>query len=151
MHRPQILIVDDHALSRMWLTRVLEAAQLDVAGAATLSEAERLLDAFTPAGIVLDLRLPDGPGLALAGRCRADPRTAACAIIACTAGDHPDEVVRAFEAGCDAYVTKPIDTERFAHLVTTLIAERAVAGARATWSRTGGRRRGQAGGVWVRA
>ncbi|HEX4008696.1 MAG TPA: response regulator [Solirubrobacteraceae bacterium] len=150
MHRSQILIVDDHALSRTWLTRVLEEAQLDVAGAATLSEAQRLLDDWTPAGIVLDLRLPDGPGLALAQRCRADPRTAGCAIIACTAGDHPDEVVRAFECGCDAYVTKPIDTERFAHLVTTLIQERAVAGAREAWTRTA-RRRGQAGGVWVRA
>jgi CheY-like chemotaxis protein len=150
MHRSRLLIVDDHALSRMWLTRVLEGAQLDVTVAATLSEAQRLLDGFTPAGIVLDLRLPDGPGLAVAARCRADPRTAGCAIIACTAGDHPDEVVRAFESGCDAYVTKPVDPERFAHLVTTLIAQRAVAGARQAWTRTA-RRRGQAGGVWVRA
>jgi len=150
MHRSQILIVDDHALSRAWVTRGLEAAQMDVAGAATLAEARHLLDARTPAGIVLDLRLPDGHGLALARHCRADPRTAGCAIVACTAGDHPDDVVSAFQSGCDAYVTKPIDTERFAELITSLIQERAVAGAGAAWTRTSARR-SQAGGVWVRA
>lgn len=128
------------------MAHVLEGAELDVAGAATIAEAERLRDAApAPDGIVLDLRLPDGHGLSLAERCRSDPRTADCAIVACTAGDHPDELRRAFECGCDAYVTKPIDPGRFAELITSLIAERAVAGDRGAWTRAGDQR-----GVWVR-
>ena len=69
-----------------------------------------------PALIVLDVQLPDGDGLDLARRLKAMPRSAV-----------PDRRLhrrrdagrreRALAAGCDAYVSKPIDTREFAALV----------------------------------
>jgi two-component system, cell cycle response regulator DivK len=122
-----VLVVDDHVLSRKLVEQLLATAGLPVRGAGTLAEAEQLLAASTPAAIVLDMHLPDGHGLELARRCRADPGTAGCAIVACTAGD-PSTTERDCRAGgCDAYVTKPIDTYRFLSTVTELVGARSAA------------------------
>jgi CheY-like chemotaxis protein len=121
--RPAVLVVDDHPLNRRLLGEILRLEELDVAEAGTIAEARRLLRLEPPAGIVVDIHLPDGSGLELVRDCRRDPRTAGCAIVACTAAD-ADGGLAAHLAGCDAYVTKPIDTWQFARLVTALIGER---------------------------
>ena len=122
-----VLVVDDHELSRKLVEEVLEHARLQVRGAGSIAEAERIIATSAPGAIVLDLSLPDGHGLELARRCRSDPRTASCAIVACTAGQGPDEEDAAYREGCDAYVTKPIDTRRFPSLVAGLMEARAAA------------------------
>jgi two-component system CheB/CheR fusion protein len=114
-----VLVVDDHPVNRLLLESVLELEGIDVLGAGSIAEAERLLERSVPPVIVLDLQLPDGYGLDLVRRLRADPRTSGCAIVACSAGDQED--VQAREAGCAAFVSKPIDTRRFAVLVRCLI------------------------------
>lgn len=115
-----ILVVDDHELNLKLLKRVLELDGHTVTGAATLHAAERAIAPDVPALIVLDLNLPDGDGLDLARRLKSDPRTASCTILACTAGAMSGERERALQAGCDAYVSKPIDTRGFAELVGSL-------------------------------
>jgi CheY-like chemotaxis protein len=122
-----ILVVDDHELSRRLLEQVLETAGLAVLGAGTITEAERLVALSAPDAVVLDMHLPDGHGLQLARRLRAEPRTANCAIIACTATDESATEQDCRRSGCDAYVTKPIDTHRFAEIVTELLGSRAQA------------------------
>ncbi|MGH2914829.1 MAG: hybrid sensor histidine kinase/response regulator [Solirubrobacteraceae bacterium] len=125
--RPMVLVVDDHQLGRRLVARSLERARIDVLEAGSLSEAELVLERCAPAAIVLDLRLPDGDGLELATRLRADPRTAECAIVACSAADADEERARARRAGCDAYVAKPIDPRRLRELVGSLLYGRAAA------------------------
>lgn len=90
-------------------------------GAGSIAEAERVLEETVPPVIVLDLQLPDGYGLDLARRLKADPHTSGCAIVACTATGIPNEEQLARSVGCDGYVTKPIDTRRFGSLVLSLI------------------------------
>jgi CheY-like chemotaxis protein len=119
-HGP-VLVVDDHPVNRLLLEQVLELEQVDVLAASSIAEAERVLKQTLPSVIVLDLQLPDGYGLDLARRLKADPHTSGCAIVACTAGRVRDEEALAHEAGCDRYVTKPIDTREFARLVCSLI------------------------------
>ncbi len=119
-HGP-VLVVEDHPVNRLLLQRVLELEQLEVIGAGSIAEAERVLEDITPPVIVLDLHLPDGYGLDLARRLKADPSTSACAIVACTAGPAPNEAELAHSIGCAEYVTKPLDTRRFASLVRSLI------------------------------
>jgi CheY-like chemotaxis protein len=116
-----ILVVDDHELNQKLLKRVLELEGHDVTGAGTLGAAERAIAQELPALIVLDLNLPDGDGLDLARRLKSEPRTGSCVILACTAGAATEDRERALEAGCDAYVSKPIDTRGFAELVGTLL------------------------------
>ncbi len=113
------LVVDDHELNLKLLERVLELEGLEVTAVGTMAAAEQAIAQQLPAVIVLDLQLPDGDGLDLARRLKADPRTAGCAIVACTAGAMRGDRERALDAGCDAYVSKPIDTRGFAALVSS--------------------------------
>jgi CheY-like chemotaxis protein len=122
-HGP-VLVVDDHPINRLLLEHVLELEQLEVLGAGSIAEAERVLEETVPPVIVLDLQLPDGYGLDLARRLKADPHTSACAIVACTAARIPDEEHLARAIGCEGYVTKPIDTCGFARLVCSLMPSR---------------------------
>jgi CheY-like chemotaxis protein len=119
--RGPVLVVDDHPVNRLLLESVLELEGIDVLGAGSIAEAERVLERSVPPVIVLDLQLPDGYGLDLVRRLRAGPRTSGCAIVACSAGDADQEDVQARDAGCAAFVSKPIDTRRFAVLVRSLI------------------------------
>jgi CheY-like chemotaxis protein len=117
----QILVVDDHDLNLKLLQRVLELDGHRVLAVSTLSAAERAIAHEVPDLIVLDLNLPDGDGLGLARKLKSDPRTARCGILACTAGAMKGDRDRALEAGCDAYVSKPIDTREFGTLAGSLL------------------------------
>ena len=120
-HGP-VLVVDDHPVNLLLLERVFELEQIKIIGAATIAEAERVLDHTIPPVIVIDLQLPDGYGLDLARRIKTNPVTAACEIVAVTAGRRRNEAQLAYSVGCAAFVTKPLDTLGFAHLVSSLIA-----------------------------
>ena len=117
-----ILVVDDHELNLKLLTCVLELEGHDVIGATSLDDAHRVIEREPPALVVLDLNLPDGDGLDLARKLKADPRTSGCAILACTAGAMSGDRERALEAGCDAYMSKPIDTREFSTLAGSLLS-----------------------------
>ena len=119
----RVLVVDDHALNLKLLQHVLEYDGHEVIAADSVAAAERALAAGKPALIVLDLQLPDGDGLDLARRLKATPETESCAIVACTAGAMKGDKERALAAGCDAYVSKPIDTRDFARLVGAMLRE----------------------------
>jgi CheY-like chemotaxis protein len=118
----RILVVDDNALNLKLLRRVLELDGHDVVGADCLAAAERAAAVRRPALIVLDLQLPDGDGLELARQLKRAPETASCLIVACTAGAMKGDEEQALAAGCDAYVSKPIDTRRFGGLVASLLS-----------------------------
>jgi len=115
--RGPVLVVEDHPVNRMLLQRVLEFEQIDVVCAESIADAKRVIASSVPPVIVLDLQLPDGYGLDLVRELKADPRTAPCVIVACTARRVPDEERLARTVGCAEFVTKPIDTRRFASLV----------------------------------
>jgi CheY-like chemotaxis protein len=119
----RVLVVDDHELNLKLLQRVLELGGHDVLTAGSLGAAEEVLARELPALIVLDLQLPDGDGLDLARRLKAKPETAACVILACTAEAMQGDAERALAAGCDAYVSKPIDTREFSALVDELLRQ----------------------------
>ncbi len=119
-HGP-VLVVEDHPVNRLLLQRVLELEQVEVIAAGSIAEAEQVLQQCVPPVIVLDLHLPDGYGLDLARRLKSDPATSGCAIVACTAGPVANEEALARAAGCAEYLTKPLDTRRFASLVCSLI------------------------------
>jgi CheY-like chemotaxis protein len=117
----RVLVVDDHELNLKLLQRVLELGGHDVLTANSLSAADDLLARQLPALIVLDLQLPDGDGLDLARRLKGRPETASCVILACTAEAMQGDAERALAAGCDAYMSKPIDTREFSALVDELL------------------------------
>jgi CheY-like chemotaxis protein len=117
-----VLIVDDHALNLKLLERLLEREGREVRAADSLAAAERALAEEQPAMIVLDMNLPDGSGLELTRKLKAEPRTASIPIVACTAAVMPSDEDQALEAGCDAFVAKPIDLQRFSAVISSMMA-----------------------------
>ena len=83
---------------------------------------ERAIDAETaidmirskrPDMILMDVALPGMDGLTLTRRLKADKQTAGIIIVALTAFAMKGDQERMFAAGCDGYITKPIDTRKF--------------------------------------
>jgi CheY-like chemotaxis protein len=119
-----ILVVDDNP-QNLKLVRVLLAAEgHHVLTAAGADEALRTLEAATPAVILMDLQMPGMDGLELTRRLKADPVRADIVIIALTAYAMRGDKERALAAGCDDYMTKPIDTTALPEVVARWLAQR---------------------------
>jgi CheY-like chemotaxis protein len=104
-----ILVVDDNAMNLKLARVLLTADGYVVETAADAEEALRVLDTFTPRLILLDIQLPGMDGLELTRRLRNDPRRRGITIVALTAYAMKGDEEKAFAAGCDGYLTKPID------------------------------------------
>jgi len=112
MEPARILIVDDNASNTKLLAFLLNAKGYAVRTAANADEALAVVDEFDPRLILMDIQLPGQDGLSLTRRLKADPRTRGITIIAATAYAMKGDEERARAAGCDGYITKPIDTRQ---------------------------------------
>jgi CheY-like chemotaxis protein len=110
-----ILIVDDNASNTKLLAFLLTSKGYRVRTAASAPEALAVLEEFTPRLILMDIQLPGMDGLTLTKQLKADPRTSGILIIAATAYAMKGDAERVRAAGCDGYITKPIDTRRLPH------------------------------------
>lgn len=102
-----VLVVEDEAPLRKFLSAALHTAGFRVIEAATLAEAQQLATQHVPAAILLDLGLPDGDGLTLV---RALRTWSAAPVIVLSARDRENDKVIALDAGADDYLTKPFGT-----------------------------------------
>jgi CheY-like chemotaxis protein len=118
------LIVDDLPLNLKLLTTLLRAHKFAVSTAMSAEEAKTLLASEKFELLLLDIRLPGMDGLTFAKLLRADPTYEGMTIVAVTANAMKNDEALAVAAGCDGYVTKPIDTRRFIPYVTDLLAKR---------------------------
>lgn len=107
----RILIVDDNAQNLKLARVVLVGEGYDVRAATDAEEALRVLVTFDPALILMDLQLPGMDGLELTRRLKADPSRKHILVVALTAYAMKGDREKAVDAGCDGYVTKPIDVD----------------------------------------
>ncbi len=107
-----ILIVDDNAQNLKLARVILSVEGYDIRTAGDAEEALRILATFTPRLILMDLQLPGMDGLELTRQLRADPERRTILIIALTAYAMKGDEAKALAAGCDGYITKPIDTAK---------------------------------------
>lgn len=103
-----ILIVEDDELLRDAFRLLLEDAGYQVLEAGTAEAAIRLATERLPALVVLDLGLPDRPGLDVVRTLRKDPDMADLPVIALTGRVGPAEERECIAAGCDRYLPKPV-------------------------------------------
>ena len=116
-----ILIVDDNP-SNLKLMRVLLSGEgFEVRTALDANEALASLALSRPALILMDIQLPGMDGLELTRRIKSEAATAKIPVVALTAYAMAGDEARAKEAGCDAYVTKPIDTRALPKLISSLV------------------------------
>ena len=124
MEGESILIVDDNTQNLKLARVVLANEGFDVHTASNAEDALQLLRTVTPRLILMDIQLPGMDGLELTRRLKADPATRAVRVIALTAYTMKGDDEKAFAAGCDGYITKPIDVERLPVVVSSYLAER---------------------------
>lgn len=117
----EALIVDDAPLNLKLLTVVLTANGYRVRTADTAEQAIEILATYLPALLIVDIRLPGMDGLTLVRTLRAQPRYRDLVMVAVTASAMKGDEDVALAAGCDSYITKPIDTRSLpAHLAQCL-------------------------------
>jgi CheY-like chemotaxis protein len=120
-----VLIVDDTP-ANLKLARVLLTAEgYDVHVAADADEALRVLGERRPDLILMDIQLPGMDGLELTRRIKADARTRRVVIVAMTSYAMKGDEEKALAAGCDGYVTKPIDTRALPGTLAAILARAA--------------------------
>jgi len=106
---PTILIVDDDASIRFALTEALRSWNYDSRSAGTIAEAASILGEDPPAVVLLDIDLPDGNGIDLLERIKAD--NADTIVIMITGNVGMPNVLAAFRAGAHDFIGKPIRLE----------------------------------------
>ncbi len=117
-----ILVVEDNPTDLKLVSAVLQLSGHEVLGNATAEQALSELKGRKSQIILLDLKLPGMSGLEFARRVKADPATRHIVIIALTAETEVFGRREALEAGCDAYIVKPVDTRRLSDQITSIAA-----------------------------
>ena len=118
----RILVIEDNPLNLELVTDLLEAVGFIVCPAGTAEEGCRAAHELSPDLNLMDLSLPGLDGLAATRLLRDDPATRHLTIIALTAHAMKGDEALALRAGCDGYLTKPLDTRTFAAKVAAFIA-----------------------------
>ncbi|MEO8874482.1 MAG: response regulator, partial [Polyangiaceae bacterium] len=90
------------------LRAMLESAGFEVVEAERARDGIRMAQEVPPMVILMDVRMPDMSGLDATRALRSDPRTLSTPVIAVSAQAMTGDRELAFEAGCVAYVTKPV-------------------------------------------
>ncbi len=116
-----LLVVDDSPVNLKLASHLLEHAGYRVRQAADAETALVMIREDLPALLLLDLQLPQMDGLTLARLLKADEKTRAFPIVALTAHAMKGDAEKAYAAGCDGYLTKPIDTRRFVEQIAAFL------------------------------
>lgn len=116
----QILVVDDQAINLELARCILQADGLDVLCADGADAARTVLLNTLPDVILMDIQMPGTNGLDLTREIKSNPAFMHIPVIAFTAyAMHGDEA-RFLAAGCNGYISKPIEVGQFAEQVKAL-------------------------------
>jgi two-component system, cell cycle response regulator DivK len=119
-----ILIVDDTPVN-LKLTRILLVNEgYKVLTASSAEEALELLRGYHPYLVLADIQLPGMDGLEFTRRVKQEPATRDIMVVALTAFAMKGDEQRAIEAGCDGYITKPIDTRTLGARIREILGRR---------------------------
>lgn len=122
--RGRILVVDDNLANLKLAGDLCECEGYEVDRAQSAEGALEALARNRPDLILMDLALPGMDGLTLTRHLRAHPETRHIPVVALTAFAMKHDEERAREAGCDAYLAKPIDTRALPGLLARLLARK---------------------------
>ncbi len=121
MSNKNVMVVEDNEKNRKLMRVVLKAKGYNVIEATTGEEALTLLKNQKPDIILMDIQLPGIDGLTLIKQIKGDVPTKDIPIIAVTAYAMKGDEQKILDTGCDAYVSKPINTQELPHIVEKYI------------------------------
>lgn len=117
MNHACILVVDDNPTNLKLVSDVLEFDGYRILKAADAEAAQEIIKTTRPDLILMDIALPGMDGLTLTRQLKADVQTRQIVIVALTAFAMKGDDLKAREAGCDGYITKPFDTRTLSSAV----------------------------------
>ncbi len=132
-----ILVVEDFDDTREMIAFVLRQEGYDVMEAGDGRAAVEMVKERRPDLVVMDLSLPGWDGLAAAYRMREMEELSGVPIVACTAHGADTHLEAARAAGCDGFISKPVEPERLKEVVSGLLGERGGEAARRSARVTG--------------
>ena len=117
------LIVEDNALNLKLMRDLLEASGIETLQTKGGSQALEMVREHRPDIVLMDIQLPDVSGLDVTRQLKADAELSDIPIIAVTALALRGDEERVLEAGCDAYISKPISVASFLDEVRKFLGE----------------------------
>jgi CheY-like chemotaxis protein len=118
----RVLVVEDNDMNMQLVEYLLEEGGYQIVKAASGEEALSIARFGDQIDLILmDIHLPDMDGLSVVREMKADARTNAIPILALTAHAMRGDRDRFLEAGCDGYISKPIDVKTFLTSIRTYL------------------------------
>ena len=117
MSAARILLVDDNLTNLKLISTTLKFAGHTVVTAENAEVAQDLLRDPVYDLILMDIALPGMDGLTLTRKLKEDERTKHIPIVVLTAFAMKGDDQKAFDAGCNGYITKPINTRLFSQQI----------------------------------
>ena len=122
--KDRVLVVEDNRDNLDLFQYLLEEVGYEVIQARNGRQGLDLAVEQQPDLILLDMSIPEVDGWRVARQLKDDPRTASICVVALTGHTLPGDRKRALDAGCDGYITKPLDVPNFAVQVDSFIKVR---------------------------
>lgn len=119
----RILIVEDNPQNRYLVSFLLEQQGYELSTAEDGAEALEMLEGDAPDLILMDMQLPKIDGYEATRQIKANERLRDIPLVALTAHSMRRDEQRAIDAGCDEFITKPVDAEGLLALVSRLLGE----------------------------
>ena len=117
----KILVIEDHPAELKLAHHVLSAAGHSVNNAEAAEQAFDSIKNDRPEIILLDMSLPGMDGMTLVRRLKTDPTTCDIHIVAVTSFPEIFPREEALNAGCDAYLVKPLSTRTLSQTLTEVV------------------------------
>ena len=112
MMKKTILVIEDNEDNRRIMRDLLTSGGYEVIEAVTGEEGVTAAEAYRPDLILMDVQLPGMDGYEATERIKANPSLQKVPIIMVTSYALSGDDVKAFEAGCDDYVSKPFSPRK---------------------------------------
>jgi len=122
MTTQKVLIVEDNPMNMRLIEMILKSDDYLLLKATDGEEALAIAAIDHPDLVLMDIRLPKLNGLEVAKRLKQNAQLKHIPIIALTAHAMKGDMEKAIEAGCEGYVSKPIDTRQLPKLVADMLS-----------------------------
>jgi two-component system, cell cycle response regulator DivK len=117
-----VLHIEDNFDNRLLVRRLLQAAGYKVIEASNARQAHEMLKTNLPDLILMDINMPDIDGYTLTTQIKSNLTLQRVPIVAITANVMRGDREKVFQAGCNGYIEKPIDVDRFLDQVALFLA-----------------------------
>lgn len=118
---PRILYIEDDPNNRLLVRRILLAEGMNVEEAENAIKGIEMATQNPPDLILMDVSMPEMDGLTATAKIRSIPEISSVPIVALTANAMTGDREKTLDAGCDGYISKPIDVDTFVDQLTKFL------------------------------